>query len=179
MQGPWQRCQLAGSQLLPGGRLPSLLPGLLTPHWPWPAGEVVIDQREVVPGDCVRLYAGELVPGDVRIVSAKDLFLGWVHAAATAAPVLPALAVPPMLPPVLPPTVLPPVLLPPVLLPPVLLPPVLLPLVLSRLSPACGRLGLCCMHALAAGSFPADSTDCLCCDWSLQGGGSDRGVDAC
>ena len=49
------------------------------------AGEVVIDQREVVPGDCVRLYAGELVPGDVRIVAAKDLFLGWVRSAATAA----------------------------------------------------------------------------------------------
>jgi hypothetical protein len=53
---------------------------LIWPAQPCTAGEVVIDQWEVVPGDCVRLYAGELVPGDIRIVAAKDLFLGWVGA---------------------------------------------------------------------------------------------------
>jgi len=30
---------------------------------------------EVVPGDVVRLAAGDMIPGDVRLVSAKDLFL--------------------------------------------------------------------------------------------------------
>lgn len=43
---------------------------------PLPAEEVVVDQREVVPGDCVRLFAGEMLPGDVRVLRAKDLFVG-------------------------------------------------------------------------------------------------------
>lgn len=43
-----------------------------------PAEERVIDQRGVVPGDCVRLGPGGLVPADVRIVQARDLFIGCV-----------------------------------------------------------------------------------------------------
>ena len=31
--------------------------------------------EDVVPGDIVRLSAGDMVPADVRIVSAKDLFI--------------------------------------------------------------------------------------------------------
>lgn len=38
-------------------------------------GEREIPMSEVVPGDIVRLAAGDLVPGDVRILSAKDLFM--------------------------------------------------------------------------------------------------------
>lgn len=37
------------------------------------AGEVPV--AEVVPGDVVRLAAGDMIPGDVRLVAAKDLFL--------------------------------------------------------------------------------------------------------
>ena len=33
-----------------------------------------LDHREVVPGDIVRLYAGELFPGDVRLLQARDLY---------------------------------------------------------------------------------------------------------
>jgi magnesium-transporting ATPase (P-type) len=40
------------------------------------AAEAALDQREVVPGDIVRLYAGEMLPGDVRVLRAKDLFVG-------------------------------------------------------------------------------------------------------
>ncbi|HVM61265.1 MAG TPA: magnesium-translocating P-type ATPase [Verrucomicrobiae bacterium] len=34
-----------------------------------------IPLREIVPGDVVKLSAGDMIPGDVRLVSAKDLFL--------------------------------------------------------------------------------------------------------
>jgi Mg2+-importing ATPase len=34
-----------------------------------------IPLRELVPGDVVKLCAGDMVPGDVRLISAKDLFL--------------------------------------------------------------------------------------------------------
>lgn len=36
----------------------------------------MVDQRLVVPGDCVRLYAGEMMPGDVRLLHARDLLVG-------------------------------------------------------------------------------------------------------
>ena len=31
--------------------------------------------REIVPGDIVDLYAGDMIPADLRIISAKDLFI--------------------------------------------------------------------------------------------------------
>jgi Mg2+-importing ATPase len=34
-----------------------------------------IPLREIVPGDVVKLSAGDMIPGDVRLISAKDLFL--------------------------------------------------------------------------------------------------------
>ncbi len=34
-----------------------------------------IPLREIVPGDVVKLSAGDMIPGDVRLMSAKDLFL--------------------------------------------------------------------------------------------------------
>jgi len=34
-----------------------------------------IPLREIVPGDVVKLSAGDMIPGDVRLVAAKDLFL--------------------------------------------------------------------------------------------------------
>ncbi|HTS18943.1 MAG TPA: magnesium-translocating P-type ATPase [Verrucomicrobiae bacterium] len=34
-----------------------------------------IPLREIVPGDVVKLSAGDMIPGDVRLLSAKDLFL--------------------------------------------------------------------------------------------------------
>ncbi len=34
-----------------------------------------IPLRELVPGDVVRLCAGDMIPGDVRLISAKDLFV--------------------------------------------------------------------------------------------------------
>src|SRR6266498_4166768 len=34
-----------------------------------------VPAREVVPGDVVRLSAGDLVPGDGRLLSSRDLFL--------------------------------------------------------------------------------------------------------
>jgi Mg2+-importing ATPase len=34
-----------------------------------------IPLRELVPGDIVRLCAGDMIPGDVRLISAKDLFV--------------------------------------------------------------------------------------------------------
>ncbi len=37
--------------------------------------EVEIPLREVVPGDVVKLAAGDMIPADVRIVSSKDLFI--------------------------------------------------------------------------------------------------------
>lgn len=40
------------------------------------AAEVCVEQRDVVPGDIVKLFAGELFPGDVRLLQAKDLFVG-------------------------------------------------------------------------------------------------------
>jgi hypothetical protein len=40
------------------------------------AGEEDVEQRDVVPGDIVKLFAGELFPGDVRVLHAKDLFVG-------------------------------------------------------------------------------------------------------
>lgn len=42
---------------------------------PLPAEERQVDQADVVPGDCVRLTAGEMLPGDVRIVQARDLHI--------------------------------------------------------------------------------------------------------
>ncbi|KAI7845547.1 hypothetical protein COHA_000966 [Chlorella ohadii] len=39
------------------------------------AEERRIDQAYVVPGDCVRLTAGEMLPGDVRIMQARDLHI--------------------------------------------------------------------------------------------------------
>lgn len=43
---------------------------------PFSAEELTLDQQEVVPGDCVRLVGGQLVPADVRIVQARGLFIG-------------------------------------------------------------------------------------------------------
>ena len=37
--------------------------------------EVEIPLKEVVPGDVVKLAAGDMIPADVRLVSAKDLFI--------------------------------------------------------------------------------------------------------
>src|SRR4051794_21443580 len=37
--------------------------------------EVEIPLRELVPGDVVKLSAGDMIPADVRLVSAKDLFV--------------------------------------------------------------------------------------------------------
>src|SRR5579885_312896 len=36
---------------------------------------VEITRREVVPGDCIRLTAGDLVPADARLVEARDLYV--------------------------------------------------------------------------------------------------------
>ena len=38
-------------------------------------GERELPLREIVPGDVVRLSAGDMVPADVRVVAAKDLFV--------------------------------------------------------------------------------------------------------
>lgn len=34
-----------------------------------------IPLRDLVPGDCVKLAAGDMIPGDLRLLSAKDLFI--------------------------------------------------------------------------------------------------------
>jgi Mg2+-importing ATPase len=34
-----------------------------------------IPLKELVPGDVVKLSAGDMIPGDVRLISAKDLFI--------------------------------------------------------------------------------------------------------
>lgn len=34
-----------------------------------------VDVSHLVPGDVVRLTVGDMVPGDVRVVQAKDLFV--------------------------------------------------------------------------------------------------------
>src|SRR6202040_2546483 len=34
-----------------------------------------IPLRELVPGDIVKLCSGDMIPGDVRLISAKDLFV--------------------------------------------------------------------------------------------------------
>src|SRR3989454_4171702 len=34
-----------------------------------------IQLRQLVPGDVVKLSAGDMIPGDVRLISAKDLFV--------------------------------------------------------------------------------------------------------
>ncbi|KAL4451583.1 hypothetical protein ABPG75_007245 [Micractinium tetrahymenae] len=49
--------------------------------------ERLVDQRTVVPGDCVRLYAGEMMPGDVRLLQARDLFAGQAALTGEAMPV--------------------------------------------------------------------------------------------
>ncbi|KAL4428800.1 hypothetical protein ABPG77_005238 [Micractinium sp. CCAP 211/92] len=49
--------------------------------------EFIIDQRLVVPGDCVRLYAGEMMPGDMRLMQARDLFVGQAALTGEAMPV--------------------------------------------------------------------------------------------
>ncbi|PSC67815.1 Receptor of activated kinase C component of 40S small ribosomal subunit [Micractinium conductrix] len=69
--------------------------------------EQVIDQRAVVPGDCVRLFAGEMMPGDVRILRSRDLYVGEAaltgeslpveKAAAAAPPATPGAPPPPAL----------------------------------------------------------------------------------
>jgi Mg2+-importing ATPase len=38
-----------------------------------------VPAREVVPGDLVQLAAGDLVPADARLLSAKDLFINEAH----------------------------------------------------------------------------------------------------
>lgn len=37
---------------------------------------VMIDGQDVVPGDIVHLSAGALIPGDIRLLSACDFFIG-------------------------------------------------------------------------------------------------------
>ena len=37
--------------------------------------QIEIKMREVVPGDIVNLYAGDMIPADLRILSCKDLFI--------------------------------------------------------------------------------------------------------
>ena len=34
-----------------------------------------VNIREIVPGDIVDLFAGDMIPADLRIVSCKDLFI--------------------------------------------------------------------------------------------------------
>lgn len=34
-----------------------------------------IDLKNVVPGDVVKLSAGDLIPGDIRILESRDLFI--------------------------------------------------------------------------------------------------------
>ncbi len=38
-------------------------------------GEQTIPLRDLAPGDIVRLCAGDMIPGDVRVLSCKDLFV--------------------------------------------------------------------------------------------------------
>ena len=38
-------------------------------------GATLVDVRDVVPGDIVRLSAGDLIPGDVRILDSRSLFV--------------------------------------------------------------------------------------------------------
>ena len=53
------------------------------------AGEQVLEVpiEELVPGDVVRLSAGDLVPADVRVLAAKDLFLNEASLTGEAMPV--------------------------------------------------------------------------------------------
>ena len=35
----------------------------------------VVDVEEIVPGDIVKLSSGDMIPGDVRFLETKDLFI--------------------------------------------------------------------------------------------------------
>ncbi|MCL2094907.1 magnesium-translocating P-type ATPase [Candidatus Saccharibacteria bacterium] len=48
---------------------------------------VEIDMREVVPGDVVRLMAGDMIPADVRFLSTKDTFIAQAALTGESAPV--------------------------------------------------------------------------------------------
>ena len=43
--------------------------------------------REIVPGDIVDLYAGDMIPADLRIISAKDLFINQASLTGESLPV--------------------------------------------------------------------------------------------
>src|SRR6202035_431577 len=53
------------------------------------AGEQILEVpiEEIVPGDVLRLSAGDLVPADVRVLAAKDLFLNEASLTGEAMPV--------------------------------------------------------------------------------------------
>lgn len=40
---------------------------------------VLVDQRDVVPGDIVIFEPGDLFPGDVRLLSSKDLVVRYIN----------------------------------------------------------------------------------------------------
>src|SRR5680860_1865949 len=41
--------------------------------------EVEIPLMQLVPGDVVKLSAGNMIPADVRLIAANDLFLSLIH----------------------------------------------------------------------------------------------------
>ena len=43
--------------------------------------EIPIDQ--LVPGDIIKLAAGDMIPADLRILQARDLFLSLIHISPT------------------------------------------------------------------------------------------------
>ena len=53
------------------------------------AGELVLEIpiEELVPGDVVRLSAGDMIPADLRVFAAKDLFLNEASLTGEAMPV--------------------------------------------------------------------------------------------
>ena len=62
---------------------------------PGPAQEVQVPLLHIVPGDIVRLSAGNLIPADVRILAARDLFINQSSLTGESLPVEKTAAIPP------------------------------------------------------------------------------------